>query len=88
MTAVLILDEKVSDGTVQGRIPSARCEDLHIFKLLRLGIFCGKHFFPVNVDEIHHLIVLDFLTNLNVDPFAYYRECIDPLAVAVPPIDS
>ena len=46
MIAVLILDQKVSDGTVQGRIPSARCEDLHIFKLLRLGISYGKHFFP------------------------------------------
>ena len=88
MTAVLILDQKVSDGPVKGRKPIARCEDLNIIKLLRLEIFCGKHFFPANDDEIHHLIVLDFLANLNVDPFAYYRECLDPLGVAVPPIDS
>ena len=38
MTAVLILDQKVSDGPVKGRKPIARCEDLNIIKLLRLEI--------------------------------------------------
>ena len=68
-TVIFVLNQEVPDESTDWGIPSAGCEDLHIFKLGRFRVSGGEHFLPADEDGVNHFRPFKLLADLDVDPF-------------------
>ena len=82
LTAIYVLDQKISAESTSCSIPTAWGKHFHILKFGRLCILYWEHFLSPDRDWVHCVWYFNHLSDLNVDPLSRLRESLEPLGVA------